>query len=124
MNQQELTFPPVLVREPKEVDMNLIRACKTALDAIKMQIQLSGYSHEFIASQLGIDKGHMSRMMSGSAHFPPNKYTALNYLTGNLAFVQFISWQAKRALTEYTQTPEEKISELEAKLKSYEQNIA
>lgn len=116
MDQQKLRFPPVLMRQPKEADMHLIRMCRNGLDALKLQINLSGYSHEFVASQLEIDKGHMSRIMSGAAHFPVNKFTDLNYLTGNLAFVQFLAWEAKRGLVEYVQTPEEKIAELEAQL--------
>lgn len=116
MNQQKLPFPPVLMREPKEADMLLVRMCKTAIDALKLQIQLSGYSHEFVASQLEIDKGHMSRIMSGAAHFPANKYTALNWLTGNLAFLQFLAWEAKRGLIQYVKTPEEEIAELKAKV--------
>lgn len=120
MNQQKLPFPPVLMREPKEADMLLVRMCKTAIDALKLQIQLSGYSHEFVGSQLDIDKGHMSRIMSGKAHFPVNKYTALNWLTGNLAFIQFLAWESRRGLTQYVKTPEEEIAELKAKVAAME----
>lgn len=120
MNQQKLPFPPVLMREPREADMNLVRMCRTAIDAIRLQIQLSGYSHEFVASQLEIDKGHMSRIMSGAAHFPPNKYTALNWLTGNLAFLQFLAWESRRGLVQYVKTPDEEIADLKAKVQQLE----
>lgn len=120
MDQRNIPFPPVLMREPADVDMALVRACKTALDALKLQIFISGYSAEFISSQLDIDKGHMSRIMSGAAHFPVNKYTALNWLTGNLAFVQFLAWESRRGLSQYVKTQAEEIDELKEKLAALE----
>lgn len=116
MSQQKLMLPPALMREPEEVDMRLIRACKSELDALRMQINMSGYSYEFVASQLSIDKGHMSRIMSGKAHFPVNKFNALNWLTGNLAFLQYLAWSAKKTLIKYELSPDERIAQLEEEI--------
>jgi hypothetical protein len=122
MKQKDLPFPPVLMRDPREVDMALIRMCNSAIEALKLQINLSGYTHEFIGSQLQIDKGHMSRIMSGTAHFPLNKLIPLAYLTGNIAFQQYQNYQLKRSTVPYEMTPEERIAELEAELAEARQN--
>ncbi|SOY65624.1 hypothetical protein CBM2586_B10219 [Cupriavidus phytorum] len=76
-------------RALKDAPAELVSMCRTGLDAIHLCIQLSGYGHYFIAEELGIDKGHMSRMMQGKAGFPTDKRIKLMELCGNRAPVQF-----------------------------------
>lgn len=88
MLQREM---PVMgeTRKMAWVSDDLMAQCRHRLDAIRLCIQLSGLSHEFIGSQLNIDKGHLSRIMQGKAHFPDSKSTALMELCGNYAPMQY-----------------------------------
>jgi hypothetical protein len=52
-------------------------------------MQLSSLTHAYIAETLAIDPGHLSRILSGQAHFPDTKSVQLMELCGNLAPVQF-----------------------------------
>lgn len=67
----------------------LVNACKTGRDAIRLCVQLSGMSHEYISERLSIHKAQFSRIMSGRAHFPDEKRGDLMRLCGNYAPVQF-----------------------------------
>jgi hypothetical protein len=86
--QREMPFvgnskPPQLVAD------SLIIKCRHRLDAIRLCIQLSDYSNETIAENLGIDKGHFSRIMQGKAWFPDTKSVQLMNLCGNYAPLQY-----------------------------------
>lgn len=78
-------------RRPVEVDRSLVSACRHRLDAIRLCIQLSGLSNEIVASELGLDKGHLSRIMQGKAYFPDTRTVRLMELCGNIAPMQ---WEA------------------------------
>ena len=75
------------------VDEALLDRCETMLDAVQLCIQLSRYSHQAIADQFGIDKGHFSRMLSGRASFDDRRLASLMEFAGNLAPLQ---WLARR----------------------------
>lgn len=79
------------VRRPKEVDPQLLEMCKHRLDAIRLCIQLSGLSHEILAAELGLDKGHLCRILQGKAYFPDTRTVRLMELCGNIAPLQ---WEA------------------------------
>lgn len=80
-------------RVPAMVPDELLRTCKTRLDAIRLCVQLSNLSNEYICEQLGIDKGHWTRMMQGRANFPDAKSVDLMQLCGNYAPMQFEAWK-------------------------------
>lgn len=87
---------PVL-SEARSVDLvepRLIEACPTAHQALLLQIQLSGLTDETVCDQLGIDKGHFSRIRSGTAHFPTRKLSDLQRLCGNAALAQWLARDA------------------------------
>jgi hypothetical protein len=76
-------------KTPQLVADSLIIKCRHRLDAIRLCIQLSDYSNETIAENLGIDKGHFSRIMQGKAWFPDTKSVQLMNLCGNYAPLQY-----------------------------------
>ncbi len=80
-------------RTPELAPADVVVRCENLLDAVRLAVHLSNYSHEHICDCLGIDKGHWSRMMQGRAHFPPNKLVPLMELAGNLAPLQYLSAQ-------------------------------
>lgn len=99
---------------PKLVDDQLIKLCKNRLDAIRLCAQLSNFSHEMISEQLGIDKGHWSRIMQGKAHFPDAKSVDFMYLCGNLAPMQYEAMATGYELVK--SAAEKRVLELEREL--------
>lgn len=78
---------------PNTVDPDVVDRCENALDAVRLCIHLSNFSHERICDAPGIDRGHWSRMMQGRAHFPTNKLVDLQRLCGNTAPTQYLASQ-------------------------------
>ena len=93
MNQREI---PIFceARKPSMAHPELVAACHSKLDAIRLCIQLSSLTHKVVQEHLGIDKGHWSRIMQGNAHFPTNELGALMRLCGNYAPLQYEATQA------------------------------
>jgi hypothetical protein len=86
--QREMPFlsaSPAPVAAPAE----LVAACRHRLDAIRLCIQLSRLPMNRVADELGIDAGHMTRIMQGRAHFPDAKSCDLMRLCGNIAPMQY-----------------------------------
>lgn len=92
----------------------LVKKCRHGLDAIRLCVQLSGHTHEHLAKELVIDKGHFSRIMQGKASFPDTKRIQLMSLCGNRAPAQFDALMTGCELVEMSK--EARIRELEAKL--------
>lgn len=103
-----------VIRSPELAPQDLVRLCKHRLDAIRLCIQLSGLSHETIAKELSIDKGHWSRMMQGRANFPDQKSVELMQLCGNYAPMQYEAWRTGFDLV--PQQSKARIRELEDEL--------
>lgn len=80
-------------RVPAMAPIELVMKCRNRLDAIRLCAQLSNLSHETICENLGIDKGHWSRIMQGRANFPDSKSVEFMYLCGNYAPMQFEAWK-------------------------------
>lgn len=86
--QREMPFlsaTPSPVAAPAE----LVAACRHRLDAIRLCVQLSRLPMQRVADELGIDPGHMTRIMQGRAHFPDAKSCDLMRLCGNIAPMQY-----------------------------------
>jgi predicted DNA-binding protein (UPF0251 family) len=102
--------------EPKKLQdapVELVRMCEDELDAVRLCIQLSRFTHEFIGKELSIDKGHFSRMMQGQAGFPTHKRLALMRLCGNRAPIQYEAMQSGCVLQD---SKDAQIEELEAQV--------
>ena len=111
--QREMPFLAAIERPSKAPD-ELVRQCRHRLDAIVLCIQLSKMSHEEVAHRLGIDKGHMSRILQGRAYFPDTKSVELMALCGNYAPMQYEAMQCGFELYENPVAKRE--AELEAEL--------
>lgn len=89
-NHSQIQVPCMSVmRSPEEVPAAFVQACKSELEALNLCMNLSGLSDEAIRENLGIDKGHFSRIRKGRGNFPPNKRVALMELCGNRAPIQY-----------------------------------
>lgn len=77
------------VKRPKMAPEALIRACRNRLDAIILCIQLSRRPQKQVAKALGIDPGHLTRILAGLAYFPDQKSIDLMSYCGNYAPMQY-----------------------------------
>lgn len=82
-----------VMRSPKDVPIEFVKACKDELAALNLCMNLSNLSDEAIRDALGIDKGHFSRLRKGRGNFPANKRVAVMELCGNRAPVQYEAWR-------------------------------
>ena len=113
--QREMPFISAC-SSPKLVPDELVKQCRHRLDAIRLCIHLSNLSSEVVAEQLGIDKGHFSRIMQGKAWFPDTKTVELMNLCCNLAPMQYEAMAMGYELFKDTkaQRKAELLAELEA----------
>jgi hypothetical protein len=100
------------------VNEELIRQCRHRLDAIRLCIQLSGLSNEYIGECLGIDKGHFTRIMQGKAWFPDTKSIDLMTLCGNYAPLQYEAWATGFEL--FKDAKAQRLQELKAEIAALE----
>jgi predicted DNA-binding protein (UPF0251 family) len=77
------------VKKVKAAPVELVKMCDDELDAVRLCIQLSKFTQDFIGKQLSIDKGYMSRLLQGNAGALMQKRVALMKLCGTYAPVQF-----------------------------------
>lgn len=111
--QREMPFL-IQVQDMNNAPEELIKKCRHGLDAIRLCIQLSGHTHEYLCDELHIDKGHFSRIMQGKAWFPDTKRIELMNLCGNRAPAQFDALMTGCELVELSK--DAKIRELEQQL--------
>jgi len=111
--QREIPCMAVM-RTPKDVPIEFIKACKDELAALNLCMNLSNLSDEAIRDTLGIDKGHFSRLRKGRGNFPPNKRIAVMELCGNRAPVQYEAWRLNCELVDLSK--EAVIRDLEQQL--------
>lgn len=106
--QQELR--PLLgnVCRPMEVDWALVAKCNDEQDALLLCVHLSRLANEEIARQLGIDKGHWTRIMQGRGNLPARKRTQLMSICGNIAPIQYEAMRFGRQLKDHDVEREEK----------------
>lgn len=113
--QQNFSMGPMEVRQPALIEAQIIKRIPTYKEAIRQCIYLSGMTVKGIAHELEIDQGHMSRIMSNSAHFPDDKLPDLMTTCANYAPLQWLAWRMGFALSKQTAQQRE-IEELETRL--------
>jgi predicted DNA-binding protein (UPF0251 family) len=77
------------VKKVKAAPVELLSMCDDELDAVRLCIQLSKFTQDFIGKQLSIDKGYMTRILQGNAGALMVKRVALMELCGTYAPVQY-----------------------------------
>lgn len=89
-----------LIRSPKPqpVSDEVWQACRTLLDAINLQINVSGQDEKDLYLTLKIEASHWSRMRKGEVHFPPNKLEELGELCGNDIALTWWAWRRGKGL--------------------------
>lgn len=103
-------------RKLQNVPVELLKMCEDELDAVRLCIQLSSFTHDYIGKELSIDKGHFSRMVQGQAGFPTHKRLALMRLCGNRAPIQYEWMHAGSVDVESADDSKARVAELEAEV--------
>jgi len=103
---------------PKSAPTELVEACRHRLDAIRLCVQLSRLPMQRVADELGIDPGHMTRIMQGRAQFPDAKSCDLMRLCGNIAPMQYEAHAMGYELTQDEKA--ERVRQLKAELAALE----
>lgn len=76
----------------ESLDMALIMSCASARQALALCVRMSGHSDEFVAEHVGISKGYLSRVLSGSASLDGDRRIKLMRVCGNRAPLQYEAW--------------------------------
>jgi hypothetical protein len=89
-----------LTRAPRAqpVADEVIRACKTFLDALNLQMNISGLEDKELYIPLGIEASHWSRIRKGEFHFPLNKLEQCCDLCGNEVALTWWAWKRGKGL--------------------------
>lgn len=123
METKNLQAELPLGSKPKrmEVDPAVIRRQASMLAAIKLCVQYGGFAYEKeVYQSLDIDAGNWSRMMNGSAAFPPDKLIPLMDLCGNEAPLQWIAFKRGYQLQPLQDEKDKLIAELRERLTKQE----
>lgn len=93
------------------VDEAVIARIGSELEAIKQSVRESAKAENLIASECNIDPAQLSRILSGSAHFPTDKRAAFYRSTGNYILLQYLNYSEG-----FEHRPHKRKSELEKEL--------
>jgi len=91
-------LPLTRVPRVQPVADEVIGACKTFLDALNLQINISGLEDKELYIPLGIEASHWSRIRKGEFHFPLNKLDQCCDLCGNDVVLTWWAWKRGRGL--------------------------
>jgi hypothetical protein len=113
--QREMPMASVVKRTTNAPE-ELLTLCNNELEAVQLCIQLANLPDKKLKSELGIDPGHWTRIMDGTAHFPTSKLCHLQRLCGNTALLQYMAKEL--GFTVYEDAKAKRKAELEAELKA------
>jgi hypothetical protein len=86
------------LRAQQPVSTAVIYRQPDALSALRLSVQVSGLDEKQIYMPLGVDKAQWSRIMSGQAHFPTNKYELFMDLVGNEILLVWLAYRRGKGL--------------------------
>jgi len=93
------------------------------LSALKLALQVSGREEKEIYLPLGIDKAQWSRILSGHAHFPINKWTQLFDLLGNEIPLIWLAYRRGKGLHVLEDAKDKTIREQAVTISTLQQEI-
>ncbi|CAK0753558.1 hypothetical protein CCP3SC15_1980002 [Gammaproteobacteria bacterium] len=115
----------VLLSEKKGLSQEMVSnemvmaRCKSLTSAIDYCIEASPYTRQQIAFQMGVDSGHLNRMLNpnDSMNFPPDRILELMAYCGNLIPLKFIALSARHGIHRLMSDVEEENERLKEQLK-------
>lgn len=93
-----------------------VALCKTSGQAVGLAILLSGKSNAQVADELGMERAQLSRIVHGTHHMPADRALRFAQVTHSWAWQQWVALQAGFDLVTRQETPEERVSRLEAEV--------
>jgi transcriptional regulator with XRE-family HTH domain len=76
----------------RNLDMGLIKGLRNARQALSLCVRSSGHTDEYVAEQLHISKGYLSKILSGQAQLDGDRRIKLMHICGNRAPLQYEAW--------------------------------
>ena len=99
--------------KPQTVSLDVIAAQPDQVSANRLCFQVSGKEDKQVYMALDIDKGQWSRIMDGTAHFPPNLYQQFMTICGNEIPLIYLALKRGYGLVQLRDAKDRRIAELE-----------
>lgn len=112
---------PLQAAQP--VALETIYKQPSALKALQLSVQVSGLGEKEIYLPLGIDKGQWSRILSGQAHFPINKYEQFMDLVGNEVLLIWLAYRRGKGLVDLEDAKDKTIRDQAAQISELNKEI-
>lgn len=91
--QREMPLMGTVKKGFREVPMQLVMACQSRRDALRLCVALSGLKHAYIAESIGMKPAQFSKILSGQAHLSEDLRDALQDTCGNEALEIYGAWR-------------------------------
>lgn len=111
------------MRAEQPVSLDVIYRQPDMLSAVRLAIQVSGIDEKQIFMPLGIAKAQWSRILSGQAHFPTNKYEQFMSLTGNEIPLIWLAFRRGKGLHDLEDAKDKIIRELQERVAEQKKEI-
>lgn len=102
------------VRGIERAPSHEVALCKTSGQAIGLAILKSGKTASRVADEIGMERAQLSRIMSGTHHFPADRALSFARSTYSWAWQQWVSFQCGMDMVPRTESPEERLARLES----------
>jgi hypothetical protein len=102
------------VRGVERAPSHEVALCKTSGQAIGLAILKSGKTASTVADEIGMERAQLSRIMTGTHHFPADKGLTFARATHSWAWQQWISHQCGMDMLPRAESPEERMARLES----------
>lgn len=112
--QREMALLGDVKRRQKLAPPELIKACHSRRDALRLLVALSGLKHRYLAASLDMSPAQFSKILSGQAHLDEDLRDTLQDACGYDVLEQFGAYRRGYDLVE--RAKDERIAELEAEL--------
>jgi regulator of replication initiation timing len=112
----QLELLPLRKRLQEPVSDEVVRKQPNMSAAINLSITAAGMEPKEAYISLDIDKGVWSRIMMGQAHFPHEKFTTLEDITGNDIPLRWLALRKDREVRPMKTALEKQVEELNAKV--------
>lgn len=112
----QLELLPLRKRMQEPVPDEVVRKQPNMSAAINLSITAAGMEPKEAYISLDIDKGVWSRIMMGQAHFPHEKFTTLEDITGNDIPLRWLALRKDREVRPMKTALEKQVEELNMKV--------
>lgn len=102
--------------QKKEVSLDVILACKTFKESLKLCKSISGLEDKQICMTLDIDAGQWARIFGTGGHFPENKLIHFMVLCGNKVPLVWLAYSCGYTLHHLKTELEQQLEDLRKQL--------